>query len=62
MYCSSTVVTPTPGYVVYVSRVTILCAGQGVVTVRSPYSDVAFMEAMRSCNYISEGGMEYHAD
>jgi NADH dehydrogenase (ubiquinone) 1 alpha subcomplex subunit 10 len=33
----------------------VLSTGQGVVTVKSPYSDYVFLEAMHRCNFISKG-------
>lgn len=36
-----------------------MIAGQGVVTVRSPFSTGIFTNAMRECNYISEPGKKY---
>lgn len=33
----------------------ILSTGQGVVTVKSPYSDYVFLEAMYRCNFLSAG-------
>lgn len=39
--------------------ITILIAGEGVVTVRSPFSDFVFSHAMRASKYISEGGKKF---
>ncbi|XP_058805840.1 NADH dehydrogenase [ubiquinone] 1 alpha subcomplex subunit 10, mitochondrial [Phymastichus coffea] len=40
----------------------ILCTGQGVVTVRSPWSDAVFAKAMCKNKYLTPKGLEYHED
>lgn len=39
-----------------------LCTGQGVVTVRSPWSDTVFAKAMAQSKFISPGAFEAHTD
>ncbi|NP_001161245.1 NADH dehydrogenase [ubiquinone] 1 alpha subcomplex subunit 10, mitochondrial [Nasonia vitripennis] len=40
----------------------IFCTGQGVVTVRSPWSDAVFAKAMYQSKFISPKGYEAHTD